>query len=177
MQRKKEKIDSEIDESYTYLARQNYFKNTEIGKLGYKSFLRNTQIPPPKDPLKTIWHLNRQANETYSTNPRKAYRLWIEVMLAYMELEENRQMDPHVIKTVIIFAEYIIKNIHERHSMAYKVLITIKTSLDYQQAVLQNNISMLKIVVYKAYTLKVLIVPYIHLEAYIKERLNSIYYN
>ncbi|KAI5189162.1 hypothetical protein NEMIN01_0328 [Nematocida minor] len=177
MPKKAKREERGVSEDYAYLISQGYFADLSISERGYKTFLKSTSLFYAQDSLKTAWLLKQEANSVYYDNPPKAYRLWLESLLLYMEAQRSLANSQELIIEVIAFAESISKFIQPNHVRARRIFVTVKISLEYHLANIQSHFSRVNSVIQRAYLNKVVVIPHTHLGMYIKESLNSIYYN
>lgn len=177
MEKKKKRVEESLERDYAYLISTGYFRNESVSAMGYKSFLRSTPPIRKGHPLKMAWELNEEANSTYPEKPKKAYRMWLESIVLYMEAEKDIFKDVYLTGGIAKFTDRISRYISPKHIRPQKVFITVKLSLEYHQAFLEKNSFKINCVINQAYRGRILIVPAGHIETYIKETLNSIYYN
>lgn len=176
MQEQAEHAERKIRTAYKYLKSANYFDNKVITGLGYGSFLKNLDGLPEESALEIAWARKQEADAIYYKNTNKAYRLWLESVLIYIESVKEKNVEIEI-EEISIFTDSIIKFIEPGQIIPLRIFTTVKLSLDFESAQIMKEMQKVNLLVQSAYFSKVVIVPYTHLPMYIKESVNSIYYN
>ncbi|EHY64496.1 hypothetical protein NEAUS04_1567 [Nematocida ausubeli] len=161
---------------YEYLLSRNYFKNIVVNGLGYGSFLRESIRRTKKQLFERAWKLKGKADSVYYGNPHHAYRLWLESLQIYISLGAGAERKNGQIEEINAFADSIIRFIQPGHIIPLKVFLTVKISLEYHINMIRGHIQKINHSIQSAYSNKVVITPYSELEQFIKDRVNSIYY-